>query len=75
MVFQPKPCTNQAGHEAGPDQNIPACIYCGLWLTDTILVHETHTAGWECPLCHRVWAPTIYECPGPHPQRFEELKK
>lgn len=22
--------------------------------------------GWECPVCHRVWAPYVAECPGPH---------
>jgi hypothetical protein len=75
MAFQRKPCTNLRGHEAGPDQNIPVCVFCGEWMRETIPVQEMPTSGWACPLCHRVWAPHIHECPGPHPQRFEELKK
>jgi hypothetical protein len=22
--------------------------------------------GWQCPVCGRVWAPDVRECPGPH---------
>ena len=24
------------------------------------------STGWRCPVCGRVWAPFVHECPGPH---------
>lgn len=35
---------------------------------------DTLAVGWECPRCHRVWAPHVVECVYCQPQT-EELKK
>lgn len=31
--------------------------------------------GWECPVCHEVWAPSVLRCPSNHPRKPEELRK
>lgn len=38
-----------------------------------IAVADSPSQGWECPRCHRVWAPSVKQCEcGPE---WEELKK
>lgn len=34
---------------------------------------KASSQGWECPRCHRVWSPSVLECPCK--PREEELRK